>query len=104
MRTNAREVDAFTTCCYCFDMKNTSKKDLAISFLADLANMNPGRLQEIVRTTIGEELAEVMFNYAREVIKANPKKILENASSMLILGYLIRAHEEGYIPPENLPV
>ncbi len=85
-------------------MKKTSKKDLAISFLTELAEMKPDRLQDIVRTTIGEELAEVMFNYAKEVIQANPDKIVENASSMLILGYLIRTHEDGNIPPEYLPV
>ena len=59
---------------------------------------------EGVTTYIGEELAAVMFNYARQVIEANPDKVVENASSMLLLGYLIRVHEEGDIPPENPPV
>jgi len=30
--------------------------------------------------------------------------MMENASSMLILGYLLRVHEEGDIPPEIPPV
>lgn len=85
-------------------MDVTSKKDLAVSFLGELANMRRDRLQEIVSSVIGEELASVMYNYARQVIEASPEKTVENASSLLILGYLIRVHEEGDIPPENPPV
>lgn len=66
--------------------------------------MRRDRLQEVIRTTIGEDLATVMFNYARQVIEANPNKAIENASSLMILGYLIRVHEMGEIPPESLPV
>ena len=82
----------------------SSKKDLAIAFLGELARMRRDRLQKIVKDVIGEELAAVMFNYARQVMEASPEKAAENASSMLILGYLIRVHEEGGIEPENLPV
>ena len=85
-------------------MDVTSKKDLAVSFLGELANMRRDRLQQIVGSVIGEELASVMYNYARQVIEASPEKTVENASSLLILGYLIRVHEEGEIPPENPPV
>lgn len=85
-------------------METNSKKDLAISFLNELGTMNPERLRTVISNVIGEELAAVMFNYARQVIEANPDKVIENASSMLILGYLLRAHEEGKIPPENPPV
>ena len=85
-------------------MDATSKKDLAVSFLSELANMQRERLQQIVGSVIGEELATVMYNYSRQVIQASPEKIVENASSLLILGYLLRVHEEGDIPPENPPV
>jgi len=85
-------------------MDNSSKKDLAVTFLEDLAKMEPARLRQIIGEVVGEELAAVMFNYARRVIEANPDKAVENASSMLILGYLLKVHEEGDIPPENLPV
>jgi hypothetical protein len=71
-------------------MDVTSKKDLAVSFLGELANMRRDRLQQIVGSVIGEELASVMYNYARQVIEASPEKTVENASSLLILGYLIR--------------
>lgn len=85
-------------------MEASSKKDLAVGFLSELANMRRDRLQQIVGEVIGEELATVMYNYARQVIEASPEKIVENASSLLILGYLLRVHEEGDIPPENPPV
>jgi len=82
----------------------TDKKSLAMAFLDDLSKMSPERLQEVIRSVVGEELAMVMFNYARQVMEATPQKALENASSLIILGYLIRVHEEAKIPPENLPV
>ena len=85
-------------------MEKNSKKELAVAFLNELASMPHERLQEIVEKVIGEELAAIMFNYARQVLQANPDKAVENASSMLILGYLIRVYEEGGIPSENLPV
>lgn len=85
-------------------MEKSSKKELAVAFLNELASMQHERLQGIVENVIGEELAAIMFNYARQVLQANPDKAVENASSMLILGYLIRVYEEGEIPPDNLPV
>ena len=85
-------------------MEMTKKKDLALAFLGDLSNIRRDRLQEIIRDVVGEELAGVMYTYARQVIEASPDKAVENASSMLILGYLIRVHEDGGIPPENPPV
>jgi hypothetical protein len=85
-------------------MEQTTKKELAVSFLSDLSSMHRDRLQEIIRDIVGEQLAEVMYRYAKQVIEANPEKTTENASSMLILGYLIRVHETGDIPPENPPV
>lgn len=85
-------------------MEPSTKKELAVAFLGELANMRRDRLQQIVGEVIGEELATVMYNYARQVIEANPERVVENASSLLILGYLIRLHEEGGIPPENPPV
>ena len=85
-------------------METSSKKDLAVSFLKDLGKMEPERLRMIISEQVGEELAAVMFNYARQVIEASPDKAIENASSLLILGYLLKVHEDGAIPPENPPV
>jgi|DewCreStandDraft_4_1066084.scaffolds.fasta_scaffold01463_33 hypothetical protein len=80
----------------------SNKTDLALEFLGELADMPRERLQNLIRQVVGEELAAVMFNYARQVMEASPDKMLENASSFLILGYLIRAFERNEIP-EDLP-
>jgi hypothetical protein len=85
-------------------MEPDKKKDYALLFLTELSNMKPERLQHVIRSVVGEELAAAMFNYARQVIEADSKKVVENAASMIILGYLIRAYETGNIPPENIPV
>lgn len=84
-------------------MDTSSKKDLAIAFLGDLATMPREKLQEIIQHTVGEELAAIMFGYARQVMEADPERIMENASSLMILGYLIRVHEQGQLPSNDLP-
>ena len=85
-------------------MDVASKKELALSFLNDLANMRPDRLQQIIGQAVGEDLASVMFGYSQQVMNSDPAKSMENSSSLMILGYLIRVHEEGGIPPETPPV
>jgi len=84
-------------------MEISSKNELALGFLEELGRMKPERLRQIIETAVGEKLASTLFEYARKVIEADPSKIMENASSLLILGYLIKVHEEGAIPPENPP-
>lgn len=84
-------------------MENTSKKDLALAFLSELAGMERERLQQIIRDVVGEELAAVMFGYARQVLEAEPSKVMENASSLMLLGYLIRVHEQRELPTDELP-
>ncbi|MBN2497518.1 MAG: hypothetical protein JXR96_23195 [Deltaproteobacteria bacterium] len=85
-------------------METSSKKDLALGFLGELASMRPDRLQDIIRQVVGEDLAAIMFGYSKQVMEAAPDKQLENASSLMILGYLIRVHEQGGIPPATPPV
>ncbi len=85
-------------------METSSKNELAMAFLGELSGMRRERLQEIIRTVVGEELAAVMFGYAQQVLQADPAKAVENSSSLMILGYLIRVHEKGELPPDSLPV
>jgi hypothetical protein len=85
-------------------MEPNKKKDVALLFLAEISRMKPERLQDVIRSVVGEELASAMFNYARQVIEADANKVVENAASMIILGYLIRAYETGAIPSENTTV
>lgn len=84
-------------------MQSTPKKELALAFLGELVGMPRERLQSIIHDTVGDELAAIMFGYARQVMEAEPTKTIENASSLMILGYLIRVHEQGGFPQDNLP-
>lgn len=74
-----------------------------MAFLGELVGMPRERLQSIIHDSVGEDLASVMFGYARQVMEAEPTKTIENASSLMILGYLIRVHEQGGFPKEDLP-
>ncbi len=82
-------------------METSSKKDLALAFLTDLVNMPPEKLQKTIKDVVGEELAAVMFGYAKQVLSASPDKAIENASSLMLLGYLIRVHEQGQLPSDT---
>ena len=42
-------------------MEASTKKELAVTFLQDLAHMSPDRLREIISEFVGEDLAAVMF-------------------------------------------
>lgn len=84
-------------------MTETSKKDLAVAFLGQLATMPREQLQTIIQQTVGDELAAVMFGYSKQVMEADPKRAMENASSLIVLGYLLRAHEKGELPRVELP-
>jgi hypothetical protein len=84
-------------------MESSNPKELAMTFLHELAGMPRERLQEIIRTRVGEELAAVMFNYAKMIMEDDTSRAVENGSSLMILGYLIRVHEEGGIQPGGLP-
>lgn len=82
-------------------MKTSSKKELALAFLTDLVKMSPEKLQETIKSVVGEELAAVMFGYAKQVLEASPEKAIENASSLMLLGYLIRVHEQRQLPSDT---
>jgi hypothetical protein len=84
-------------------MESSDPKDLAMTFLHELAHMPRERLQELIRTRVGEDLAAIMFNYAKMIMESDPARAVENGSSLMILGYLIRVHEEGNIQPDGLP-
>ncbi len=82
-------------------METSSKKELALAFLTDLVKMSPEKLQKIIKDVVGEDLASVMFGYAKQVLQASPDKAIENASSLMLLGYLIRVHEQGQLPSDT---
>ena len=51
-------------------------------------------LHEIILGHAGEELAQFFLAYATDLIDREPWRASENASSLLLIGYLIRCFEE----------
>lgn len=75
-------------------MANPDKKQLAIEFINALRDMEAPVLHEMIAKEAGEELAGFFLNYVANLISRDPERVLENTSSLMLMGYLIRAHEE----------
>ena len=70
------------------------KKSLAIRFINDVRTMEPPVLNALIVREAGEELAQFFLSYSARLISRDPERVLENTSSLMLMGYLIRAHEE----------
>jgi hypothetical protein len=74
------------------DEKN--KKDLAMEFINAIRTMDPAELNALIVKEAGEELAQFFLSYAANLISKDPSRVLENTSSLMLMGYLIRQNEE----------
>ena len=74
------------------DMK--TKKDLAVDFINTIRTMEPTALNALIVKEAGEELAQFFLNYSANLISEDPSRVLENTSSLMLMGYLIRSYEE----------
>jgi hypothetical protein len=70
------------------------KKDNAVDFINDIRTMEPGSLNQLILREAGEDLAQFFLSYAANLISKDPKRVLENTSSLMLMGYLIRSNEE----------
>jgi len=70
------------------------KKSLAIRFINDVRTMEPPVLNALIVREAGEELAQFFLSYSSGLVTRDPERVVENASSLMLMGYLIRAHEE----------
>lgn len=70
------------------------KKAMAISFINDIRTMEPSILNALIVREAGEELAQFFLSYSANLISRDPERVLENTSSLMLMGYLIRASEE----------
>ena len=52
------------------------------------------KLHDLILENTGEELAQFFLSYATELMEREPERAVENASSLLLIGYLIRCFEE----------
>jgi hypothetical protein len=70
------------------------KKGFAIEFINRIRTMDPADLNALIVREAGEDLAQFFLSYSASLISRDPQKVLENTSSLMLMGYLIRAAEE----------
>ena len=71
-----------------------TKRDLAVEFINAIRTMDAGTLNQLIVQEAGEELAQFFLSYSANLISRDPARVLENTSSLMLMGYLIRCHEE----------
>lgn len=71
-----------------------SKRDRAVEFIRTIRSMPREKLHDLILENTGEELAQFFLSYATELMEREPERAVENASSLLLIGYLIRCFEE----------
>ena len=71
------------------------KRELAIEFIRRIRAMEREKLHSLILQEAGEDLAQFFLAYATELMQREPKRAVENASSLLLIGYLIHAFETG---------
>ena len=70
------------------------KKAFAVEFINLVRSMDSAELNALIVREAGEELAQFFLSYAAGLISKDPQRVLENTSSLMLMGYLIRAAEE----------
>jgi hypothetical protein len=75
-------------------LNSARKRDLAIEFIRQIRAMDRNKLHELILGEAGEELARFFLVYASDLMAREPHRAAENASSLLLIGYLIRCFEE----------
>jgi hypothetical protein len=71
-----------------------SKKELAVDFINLIRSMDPAELNALIVKEAGEDLAQFFLSYSANLISKDPNRVLENTSSLMLMGYLIRMQEE----------
>ena len=71
-----------------------TKKDLAVDFINTIRTMEASALNTLIVKEAGEDLAQFFLSYSANLIAKDPARVLENTSSLMLMGYLIRCHEE----------
>ena len=70
------------------------KKGLAIDFINRIRTMESAELNAMIVREAGEDLAQFFLSYASSLISRDPARVVENTSSLMLMGYLIRAAED----------
>ncbi len=70
------------------------KKGFAVEFINRIRTMDPAELNAMIVREAGEELAQFFLSYSANLISRDPERVIENTSSLMLMGYLIRAAED----------
>jgi hypothetical protein len=70
------------------------KKGFAIEFINRIRTMETSELNALIVREAGEELAQFFLTYSAKLISRDPARAVENTSSLMLMGYLIRAAED----------
>lgn len=70
------------------------KKGFAVDFINRIRTMDAALLNAFIQREAGEELAQFFLSYSARLISRDPERVLENMSSLMLMGYLIRAAED----------
>jgi hypothetical protein len=71
-----------------------NKKDAAVRFIQEIQRMDPKQLHAMISREAGEDLAQFFMSYSATLIARDPERALQNGSSLMLMGYLIRTQEE----------
>lgn len=72
----------------------SNKKALAVEFINKIRTSKPQDLNKLILNEVGEEMANFFLDYARLLMAQQPNHPVENAGSLMLMGYLIRAKED----------
>ena len=72
-----------------------NKKDAAVRFIQEIQRMDPQQLHALISREAGDDLAQFFMSYSATLIARDPERVLQNGSSLMLMGYLIRTQEEG---------
>jgi hypothetical protein len=71
-----------------------TKRELAVEFINAIRTMDPAELNALIVREAGEDLAQFFLSYSANLISKDPSRVLENTSSLMLMGYLIRHNED----------
>jgi hypothetical protein len=81
-----------------------SKKEAAVQFIQEIQGMEPSQIHALISREAGEDLAQFFMSYSASLIAKDPERVLQNGSSLMLMGYLIRTREERPVTLFELPM
>jgi hypothetical protein len=76
----------------------------ALDCINQLRTMDSGELNALIVREAGEDLAQFFLHYSASLIPRDPERVIENTSSLKLMGYLIRAAEDRRPRPSVAPL